>query len=92
MIAPYNDGPETAHILWAKELDIGGLAGGELWEYSYGIGDAYEGKWGGSFGAGAPKIIAGRLYYIEGGASGDNQICSGASRTATQRRRYSSMV
>ncbi|MFZ7138451.1 MAG: PQQ-binding-like beta-propeller repeat protein [archaeon] len=74
MYAPYNDGPETAHILWAKELDIGGLAGGELGGRSYGIGDAYEGKWGGSFGAGAPIILAGRLYYIEGGANGDAPV------------------
>jgi outer membrane protein assembly factor BamB len=72
MIASYNDGPETPHILWTKEIDIGGLAGGELWEYSYGIGDAYEGKWGGSFGAGPPMILAGRLYYQEGGANGDS--------------------
>lgn len=63
--APYNDAPETAHILWEKELATGGLAGGELGGYSYGIGDAYEGKWPSRF------IMAGKLYYTEGGTSAD---------------------
>ncbi|PVX23569.1 MAG: hypothetical protein CW716_11865 [Candidatus Bathyarchaeum sp.] len=65
LIADYNDAPETAHVLWTKEIAIGGLAGGELGGYSYGIGDAYEGKWDSRF------IIAGRLYYTEGGTSSD---------------------
>ncbi|MDG6222226.1 MAG: PQQ-binding-like beta-propeller repeat protein [Candidatus Bathyarchaeota archaeon] len=65
LYAPYNDAPETAHILWAKEIATGGLAGGELEGKSYGIGDAYEGKWPSRF------IIAGKLYYTEGGTSAD---------------------
>ncbi|PVX23832.1 MAG: hypothetical protein CW691_09565 [Candidatus Bathyarchaeum sp.] len=65
---PYNDGPETAHILWAKEIATGGLAGGELFEYSYGMGDAYEGKWPSRF------ILAGKLYYTSGGARPDLPI------------------
>jgi hypothetical protein len=57
--APYNDGPETGHILWAKTLVTGGLAGGELGGEapSFESGDAYEGKFGN------PVIIAGVLYY-----------------------------
>jgi len=61
--APYNEGPETAHILWAKPLTIGGLVGGALDdmlglnEHGFEIGDAYEGKFCSRF------IIAGRLYY-----------------------------
>ncbi|MDG6222438.1 MAG: PQQ-binding-like beta-propeller repeat protein [Candidatus Bathyarchaeota archaeon] len=65
LYAAYNDAPETAHILWAKELTTGGLAGGELEGKSYGIGDAYEGKWPSRF------ILAGKLYYTEGGTSAD---------------------
>ena len=65
LYAPYNDAPETAHILWEKEIATGGLAGGELGGYSYGIGDAYEGKWPSRF------IIAGKLYYTPGGTSAD---------------------
>jgi len=56
-LAPYNDGPESAHILWAKTLSTGGLVGGELGEHSYEIGDAYEGFFSESV------IIAGVLYY-----------------------------
>jgi len=74
---PYNDGPETAHILWVEPLTIGGLVGGalgtpdleELGYHGFECGDAYEGKWGGrvrSWGAAGPIIIAGRLYYRDG--------------------------
>jgi hypothetical protein len=70
-VAPYNDGPETAHILWTKPFEDGGLVGGELGlvgsggtSVGFGIGDAYEGKWSGSM------IIAGRLYYQAGGSRG----------------------
>ena len=55
--APYNDAPESAHILWAKPLEIGGLAGGATGDKGFGIGDAYEGKFSSSV------IIAGVLYY-----------------------------
>jgi hypothetical protein len=74
---PYNDGPETAHILWAKPMTIGGIAGGalgtsdleELGYHGFECGDAYEGKWGGrvrGWGAAGPIIIAGKLYYTAG--------------------------
>jgi hypothetical protein len=62
-LAPYNDGPETAHILWAKPLETGGLAGGELGEHAFESGDAYEGKFQNSV------IIAGKLYYNRYAAS-----------------------
>ena len=59
LFAPYNDGPETAHILWTMPVGdtMGGLAGGETEDNSYGIGDAYEGKWVSSV------IISGVLFY-----------------------------
>lgn len=60
--APYNDGPETAHILWAKPLTAGGLAGGDTGEHGMEEGDAYEGKWQGAL------IINGILYYNEYGS------------------------
>ncbi|PVX23694.1 MAG: hypothetical protein CW691_09920 [Candidatus Bathyarchaeum sp.] len=65
LYAPYNDAPETAHILWEEELTTGGLAGGELGGLSYGIGDAYEGKWS------TRLILAGKLYYEIGGSRND---------------------
>jgi len=63
--APYNDAPETPHILWAKVLAEGGAVGGGVGEadywgqnmVGYEMGDAYEGKFSGSV------IINGVLYF-----------------------------
>ena len=55
--APYNDAPESAHILWAKPLTMGGLVGGELGDHSMNVGDAYQGEFGSSV------IMNGILYY-----------------------------
>jgi outer membrane protein assembly factor BamB len=66
MWVPYNDdAPETAHILWAKPLTVGGVVGGALGDPALGAlgnhafegGDAYEGKWQERF------IIGGKLIY-----------------------------
>ncbi|HEX9261833.1 MAG TPA: PQQ-binding-like beta-propeller repeat protein, partial [Candidatus Bathyarchaeia archaeon] len=56
-LAPYNDAPETGHILWAKPLTTGGLVGGDLGQNMYQTGDAYQGLWANSV------IINGVLYY-----------------------------
>jgi len=61
--APFNDGPETGHILWEKVQDMGGVAGGERGWNSHEDGDAYEGKWAN------PMIISGILIsrrYVRG--------------------------
>jgi outer membrane protein assembly factor BamB len=58
-VAPYNDAPETAHILWSRTDLAGsgaGLVGGST-DNGYYTGDAYEGKFAGSV------IIDGVLYY-----------------------------
>ncbi len=55
--APFNDGPESAHILWTKPLTTGGLTGGSLGDHSMSVGDAYQGEFGSSV------IINGILYY-----------------------------
>ena len=68
MYAPYNDGPETAHILWTTPMTTGGLVGGAYGGHSFEIGDAYEGKWQGSSGGSfdsRPIIVAGNLYWQE---------------------------
>jgi hypothetical protein len=49
--------PETAHILWAKPLEYGGLIGSDFGEWGYTTGDAYEGKLAESV------VINGILYY-----------------------------
>jgi hypothetical protein len=61
-IALYNDNaPETAHVLWARDLLFGGLTGGLLGEgqvpAAHESGDAYEGKFSNSV------ILDGVLYY-----------------------------
>ncbi|HSV48809.1 MAG TPA: hypothetical protein VLH35_00710, partial [Candidatus Acidoferrales bacterium] len=62
-IALYNeDAPETAHVLWAKDITTGGLTGG-LWgdnvPAASETGDAYEGKYANSV------VLNGVLYYNE---------------------------
>jgi len=52
------DAPRTAHIVWTKENNIGGLTGGlDYGTIGYYEGSSYERKW-------TPvSIINGRLYY-----------------------------
>jgi outer membrane protein assembly factor BamB len=58
LYAPNNEyAPESAHIIWTKELAIGGLVGGEYDSYSYFCGDSYYPNFGQSV------IISGILYY-----------------------------
>ena len=61
-IAPYNaDAPETAHVLWVKQLTTGGLTGGLLGSGQVPAGsetgDAYAGKFLDSV------VLNGVLYY-----------------------------
>jgi len=57
-VLPFNDDvAESAHILWAKELQMGGLAGGATGYNAFECGDAYEGLFD------ASVIIGGNLYY-----------------------------
>ena len=69
---PYNDGPETAHVLWANTYTRGGQVGGLLGDptiyttgdmQSFEIGDAYEGKWSN------PITVAGIGYFQSAEAS-----------------------
>jgi len=57
---PYTIGPETAHVVWRKPIDTGGLIGGEYGDLSYYTGTSYESKW-----ARGVVIIQGKLYYNE---------------------------
>jgi len=57
-VVPFNDDvTESAHILWAKQMQMGGLAGGTTGNHAFEDGDAYEGLFDGSV------IIGGNLYY-----------------------------
>jgi outer membrane protein assembly factor BamB len=64
VVAGNEEAPETAHILWTKQLTMGGLAGAvetsspeNSPEWSFSHGDAYEGKWS------TRLIIDGILIY-----------------------------
>ncbi len=54
---PYTTAPNTAHIIWTKELAFGGVTGGEFGEESYHEGHVYTDRFK------PPVIINGRLYY-----------------------------
>jgi len=54
----YSEGPESAHILWAKQYWDGGIMGGQFGSIGYYTGMSYE-----SFGLSPPIILNGRLYY-----------------------------
>ncbi len=51
------DAPETAHILWAKPLVLGGIVGAETGDKTWTTGDAYQGQFN------SPVILNGILYY-----------------------------
>ena len=56
LYAPYNDGPESPHILWTRPIKTGGIIG-EFDGLSHHIGDAYEGLFN------EAVIMNGVLYY-----------------------------
>jgi len=75
LFAPYNQGPETAHILWAKPLVKGGMSalgggvtGGVAGFYGFEMGDAYEGFFG------QRVIIGGVLYFNRYKADGSTRV------------------
>jgi hypothetical protein len=69
MYADFNDlAPETGHVLWAKPLTLGGLAGGQMWEHGFDQGDAYEPKWTGAV------IIGGILCYNQFETTGGTSL------------------
>jgi hypothetical protein len=52
-----NPGPSTAHVVWTKPIELGGVAG--ISDDDYYGGSSYEGYWT------PPIIIGGTLYYNE---------------------------
>ncbi len=54
---PYSEAPDTAHIMWTRQMDFGGIVGGNFSETAYYSGESYENKWD------PPVVMNGRLYY-----------------------------
>ncbi|MGD0644655.1 MAG: PQQ-binding-like beta-propeller repeat protein [Candidatus Bathyarchaeia archaeon] len=54
---PYSTGPESAHIMWARDYWAGGIASGQTGSNTYYNGESYELYWN------TPIIIDGKLYY-----------------------------
>ena len=64
--------PETGHVLWTKEVSMGGLVGGSIegmgGPVGFENGAAYEQKFG------APIVIGGILYYNRFEERGDTNV------------------
>jgi outer membrane protein assembly factor BamB len=54
---PYTAAPNSSHIMWTKEIEFGGIVGGNYSDLSYYPGESYENKWD------PPVVMNGRLYY-----------------------------
>jgi hypothetical protein len=66
--APYTSAPNSAHILWNRELWFGGIGGGVFGDKSFYSGLSYEQPYN-------PFILQGRIIYSEHDpASGGNLI------------------
>ncbi len=72
---PFTTAPESAHVVWNKAIQFGGIVGGNLSgsDVSYYTGLSYEGRWA------PPIIINGVLYYNlpngnSGSAGGANAV------------------
>jgi outer membrane protein assembly factor BamB len=54
---PYTTAPNSAHIIWTKELAFGGLVGGDFSTAGYYTGQSYESR------LNPPIVMNGRIYY-----------------------------
>ncbi len=71
---PYGTAPDTAHVLWTREIAFGGSVGGAYGDNGDGVyypGETYERKFQ------PPIIMQGRLYYNErlGSSLWDGFVC-----------------
>ena len=54
--APYTSAPNSAHILWTKPIQFGGIVGGKFGDAVYYTGISYEQNY-------QPLILSGRIIY-----------------------------
>ncbi len=69
--APYTSAPDTAHVLWTKQLIFGGVAGGPFGDKTFYTGLSYEQFYN-------PLIISGRIYYIDHGPASYGDRAAGS--------------
>ncbi|MCW4021853.1 MAG: PQQ-binding-like beta-propeller repeat protein [Candidatus Bathyarchaeota archaeon] len=55
--ARFNNGPETAHVLWRNPLMVGGIGGGRSYAYQVNVGGGGQSPWA------SPTILNGILIY-----------------------------
>ncbi|PVX25180.1 MAG: hypothetical protein CW691_05395 [Candidatus Bathyarchaeum sp.] len=70
-LAPYTSAPESAHVLWTKELTFGGVVGGKYEDQTFYTGLSYEQLY-------APLIVNGRIIYDDnnmGMSKGGGTFC-----------------
>jgi outer membrane protein assembly factor BamB len=70
---PYTTAPNSAHIVWTKPLQFGGIVGGPT-DTDFYTGMSYEEKWVPP----AVIVIAGRMYYhlpISDSSTGGGLVC-----------------
>lgn len=74
---PYTAPVMTAHIVWTRAQNIGGVVGGTQFSNDSGLNDwnfylapTYQSYWGG----GVPLVMGGRLYYMEREVPGNGWV------------------
>jgi len=64
---PYSQAPRSPHIMWTREVLLGGLTGGQFGSFSYYSGQSYDPY------LYPPVIMNGRLYYATHKSGGTGQ-------------------
>ncbi len=71
-VQPDGTGPASAHVMWTRPLQDGGVVGGNLASVTYYAGDSYEMRYG------YAMIMNGRLYYplpLSSAQNGGGYLC-----------------
>jgi hypothetical protein len=88
-VQPDGIAPNSAHIMWTKPLDTGGVVGGtfnDIQGEGFYMGGSYNTRWTAGFGTASPIIMNGVLYYElpEGNAPGGGGYIAVDVRTGKQ--------
>jgi hypothetical protein len=67
VFAPLTSAPNSAHVLWTRSIDFGGIVGGSFGDKVFRTGLSYEQYY-------SPIIIGGRIIYTEHGSATSSDI------------------